>query len=122
MVKEKRNPTCGPEPYFNSGVDIFNFDYIRENQLDDKMIGRANSGKFYQYPDQDIINEVCYGQILEIPRRYNEILTTQITHDPSIVHYAGDSNWYSGASCPRAEWYDKYAAEVIPVKYFAQKK
>ena len=55
--------------YVNAGFMIFNWNKIREDELDIKMIDAIDAG--YKYMDQDIINKLCYGKIKILPLRYD---------------------------------------------------
>ena len=99
------------DSYINSGVMIMNLNYIREHQLDDKMIELLNNN-YYEYPDQDVINIVCKGQIQYLCNIYNSTETTGIVENAKIIHYIRErKGWIPGS--PRSEIWFKYYYEMI---------
>ena len=81
--------------YYNSGVILMNLDYWRKNKLAEKMIKYLNDNKTLEFPDQDTINAVIGGQILEVPIGWNE--TASYFRNPDdiswvkIVHYISNT-------------------------------
>ncbi len=78
----------GPdEPYFNSGVILFDLKKWRENNYSEKIAEHVRAGhNHYTSPDQDLLNVVCKGDIERLPAKYN--------FQP--VHYVFDDRTYFG--------------------------
>lgn len=77
-------------PYFNFGLSFQNLDKLRKDKMDDWIIYALNNRKT-RFPEQDIVNQLCNGQIKELPEHLNTML--QFHKDinptePTILHYA----------------------------------
>lgn len=60
------------EPYFNSGVILFDMERWREEKCSEKIAAHIkNVRAHYPSPDQDLLNVVCRGRIMTLPPRYN---------------------------------------------------
>lgn len=60
------------EPYFNSGVILFDMKRWREETCSEKIAAHVtNVRAHYPSPDQDILNVVCRGRIMILPPEYN---------------------------------------------------
>ena len=70
MVEEKQI-TYRKHPYFNFGVAIHNLDKLRDGTAD--TIIRTINSVHLQFCEQDAVNSVCYGHILELPPEYNSM-------------------------------------------------
>ena len=58
--------------YFNSGVLLYNLEFIRKNCLSNKIELLINDrGKVFKYPDQDVINVAFRGFMKVLPNKYN---------------------------------------------------
>ena len=88
MVREP--PRCSyPFQYFNAGVTLMDLDAIRRDGIWKKWIKLVNTEP-WTAPDQDAINLICQGEILEIDPAYNSAgVITQEVEDAMIRHYAG---------------------------------
>lgn len=80
------------DPYFQMGVVLFNLKKMREDGMDDRIIHALNT-KPYGFTEQDCINEICKGKILEMGSKYNCNRFTKPTQDPRIIHYAAEWGW-----------------------------
>lgn len=78
--------------YYNAGVLLMNLKALRETGRDEDMIRAINTRK-YIFADQDVINEKCAGEILEIDGDYNACDFTMHSLNPKIVHYAADRGY-----------------------------
>ena len=80
---------------------------LRDNKLDDSMIELLNK-RYFEFPDQDVINLVCRNRIKYVSNIYNSAETTGIVDDAKILHYIrGNKGWIK--SSPRSEvWYNLY--------------
>ena len=94
------------DKYFNAGVCLMNLKQIRKDHADDAMIELLNTRKL-NYIDQDAMNIIGKGKIIDLPPRYNENRATENSDNPAIVHYVAiREHWKPGI--PRAEFYQKY--------------
>ena len=98
--------------YINSGVLLIDLKKIRNQKLDDEMIEKLNT-KWYNLPDQDVINIVCKDKIMHISNIYNSTYTTGIVDNAKIVHYIGkgQKGWIKTTN--RSEIWFKHHKEAI---------
>ena len=80
------------DPYFQMGVVLFNLKKMREDGIDDQIIHALNT-KPYGFTEQDCINEICKGKILEMDSIYNSNRFTKPAQNPRIIHYAAEWGW-----------------------------
>ena len=107
MVNEKNGKYKSLDGrYFNAGVTLWNLKQIREEHIDSELIELVNVRPL-NFPDQDAINMVALGRIIELNMRYNECFVTGETKSPAIVHYASFGAWWESYT-PRYEWYAKW--------------
>lgn len=66
-VKEFKQKYLKHDLYINSGVLVLNMTYLRT------IPGPWKTNSTLKYPDQDILNIVFDGKILELPLRYNTV-------------------------------------------------
>lgn len=103
---------CNPHYYFNSGVLIFNLQKMRANNMTDKFID-ASKKEGLQFPDQDVLNQLCQGHVIGLSPLYNSIRTYFIPsyrsqfirrydekiwiklQEHSNIHYTGNKPWIS---------------------------
>lgn len=65
---------CKPGYYFNSGFLVMNLKALREKE----MVARFLNGlkcDYLEFPDQDVLNMTCQGNVLALPPYYNSIRT-----------------------------------------------
>lgn len=94
------------DKYYNAGVCLMNLKQIRKDHADDEMIELLNRKKL-NYIDQDAMNILGKGKIIDLQYRYNENRASINSDNPAIVHYVGiREHWKPGI--PRAEFYQKY--------------
>ena len=91
--------------YFNMGVSFHHLAEIRKDGLDDKIIDLLNKG-FYQYPEQDVMNDLMRWKKVILPTRYNDSFCCGTSNNPAIVHLAGGLK----SRNPRKHLQDDYAA------------
>lgn len=78
--------------YVNLGVVLFNLKKLREDKKDDEIIYLLNTKK-YDYNEQDCINELCKGYIVELEPDYNVSNYTAEAKHRKIIHYAQVKDW-----------------------------
>ena len=102
-----------PFIYFNAGVLLMDLAKLREG-IGDEMLHMANTKKL-ACPDQDAINLLCQGRILELPPTYNSSEWTSQPMDAKTTHYAGVKRY----------WEHKLFREYLNMKWseiYARKK
>jgi len=65
---------CDPMRYFNSGFLVMNLDQMRKEKVSDKLL-EACKVDYLEFPDQDALNQVCQGHVLQLEPVYNGIRT-----------------------------------------------
>lgn len=77
--------------YINAGVMVMNLAKLRDGK-GDEIIEALNTRRF-PFNEQDCINELCQGGILEISSDYNANAYTIPTSTPKMVHFAAIPQW-----------------------------
>ena len=106
----KENPT-----YINGGVLVMDLKNMREQNLEEKFLlyTKENIDKI-TCGDQEIINEVCKGNIKIVDDKYNVQISdfmnrSCFTKNPVIIHYiAKNKPWKNISLCYYKEYYLKY--------------
>lgn len=65
---------CNPEEYMNSGFLLMDLQKMREDGLVEQFM-EASKVDYLQFPDQDVLNQVCKGRILGLKPYNNSIRT-----------------------------------------------
>ncbi len=65
---------CVLDGYINSGVLLMNLQLLRQDKMVRKFL-KAAQVENLEFPDQDILNQVCRERILALPPHYNGIRT-----------------------------------------------
>lgn len=113
------------ETYFNSGVLLLNCKKIRNNQIKEKCLQKLSEIKTPKFPDQDILNIICYNHVKLLPLSWNFEVSLpnnderfgdsifsqyqkefdQAQKEPFIIHYTGlEKPWYH----PQIRWADDF--------------
>ncbi|MBP1617331.1 MAG: stress protein [Bacteroidetes bacterium] len=121
---------CKPGEYINSGFLIMNLAKLREDDMVTKFI-EASKAEYLEFPDQDVINQLCKGKILGLPPYHNSIRTFflpqykaaflkyyseedwQAVQEHGTVHYTGTKPWDS-FTVKFKVWWQCY--ELLPVE------
>ena len=101
-----------PFVYFNAGVLLMDLKKLREG-IGDEMLKMANTRKL-GCPDQDTINLLCQGRILELDPIYNSSDWTAQPVGTKIIHYAAVKKYWTYrlfASYVKMKWSDIYDRE-----------
>lgn len=86
--------------YYNSGVLIMNLKNFRNNNIENLIFNKLREPNNL-YSDQDVLNDICRGQILDLPLKYNLVLSADDVNtfptrkkefeaslnNPVILHY-----------------------------------
>lgn len=101
---------CDPSRYFNSGFLLMNLDQMRKDGIVEKFL-EASKVDYLEFPDQDVLNQVCKGRVLPLSPVYNSIRTFLLpqykkdflavygedewkdVQEHGTVHYTGGKPW-----------------------------
>lgn len=115
---------CDPDHYFNSGFLIMNLKKMREDCTTEKFL-KALRVDYLEFPDQDVLNQVCQGQVFPLPPIYNSIRTFFLpqykeaflkhylpqdwdeVQKHGTIHYTGGKPW-NLFTVQFEEWWEKY--------------
>lgn len=115
---------CDPHKYFNSGFLVMNLKQMRLEGTSRKLIDALKSD-YLEFPDQDVLNQVCKGRVLALPPIYNSIRTFFLPQYKSdflqqyseqdwdevqksgTIHYTGGKPW-NILSIKFGEWWQTY--------------
>ncbi len=75
--------------YFNSGVLVMNLDQFRLQGIKERFTYLLETYRFETVcPDQDYLNELCYGQVLYLDNGWNKMsIDRNYIGMPSLIHY-----------------------------------
>lgn len=112
--------------YINSGILVMNLQKMREDNMEKKFsdfVPELESRRL-MYPDQDVLNAICYDKIKFISPEYNAMQHLAFINDaqgiydsqewerartdPAIIHYAGGDKPWKGCECRFYDEWDKY--------------
>ncbi|MBB6500969.1 glycosyltransferase family 8 protein [Pedobacter cryoconitis] len=101
---------CEPGKYINSGLLLMNLAQLRKDNMVEKFLEAAKV-EGLEFPDQDVINQLCRGKIVGLPPYCNSIRTFLLPQYKKIflqyytvqdwqnvqhkgnVHYTGPKPW-----------------------------
>lgn len=137
------------EPYYNSGVILFDMKNWRENKCSERIIEYIMREKInYSAPDQDLLNIICKNEIISLDPKYNMqpihlVFTTKCyykyypdttyyqkekidaaVNDVVIYHFfrfLGEFPWHKGNLHPDNYLFDKYLA-ISPWNNYKKQK
>ena len=98
--------------YYNAGVLLMDLDALR-GDLCERLIQRINSVPM-DFKDQDAINDVCKGRIIDLPAIWNASEWTAKPLESKITHFAADREYTRQPlfkAYERKEWRDCHADE-----------
>ncbi|PUB28503.1 lipopolysaccharide biosynthesis glycosyltransferase [Elizabethkingia sp. YR214] len=119
---------CKPGHYINSGFLLMNLDKLRKDLMVAQFLDAAKV-EGLQFPDQDVLNQLCNGKIVKLPPYYNSIRTFFLPQyknnfmkyyseedwnniqDHGTIHYTGAKPWNS-FTVKFDIWWDYY--EELP--------
>lgn len=101
---------CNAEEYFNSGFLLMNLEAMRRDGIVEKFL-EASKVDYLEFPDQDVLNQVCQGRVLPLSPVYNSIRTFLLpqyktdflkiysekdwtgVQEHGTIHYTGGKPW-----------------------------
>lgn len=93
-----RRVGCEPGQYINSGFLVMNLEQMRRENTVEAFLS-ALRVDYLEFPDQDVLNQVCQDRILYLPPRYNGIRTFMLEEFKSdFLRYYNEDQWAEVAS------------------------
>jgi len=84
---------CEPGQYFNSGFLVMNLAKLREDNMSEKFI-EASKAPYLEFPDQDVLNQLCKGKVVGLPPYYNSIRTFYLPqYKNNFLKYYTEADW-----------------------------
>lgn len=79
--------------YVNAGVLMYNLAELRRDGMSEKFVKDVHENT-YVTVEQDVMNKLSYGKILELDPTYNRAIgVTLPSQDPKVFHFAGFNDW-----------------------------
>lgn len=123
---------CDPQKYFNSGFLMMNLKQMRIEGTSRKLIDGLKA-EYLEFPDQDVLNQVCQGRVLALNPVYNGIRTFFLpqykadflkqysesdwdeVQKQGTIHYTGGKPW-NILSVKFGEWWKTYSSLPSEIK------
>lgn len=84
---------CEPGKYINSGFLLMNLELLRRDEMTSEFISALGQENL-EFPDQDVINQLCKGKISGLPPYYNSIRTFFLPqYKPAFLSYYSNQDW-----------------------------
>ncbi|MFD1771632.1 glycosyltransferase family 8 protein [Sphingobacterium suaedae] len=84
---------CKAGEYINSGMLLMNLRALREDNMVEKLLDAAKEDHL-QFPDQDVINQLCQGRIMGLQPYWNSIRTFWLPqYKPDFLKYYTLKDW-----------------------------
>lgn len=114
-LMKKRIKLADSQTFINSGMQLLNLKKFREDNLEKLIFKKLKESSFYT--DQDVINDVCRDKILQLPLRFNLMISDgyptrrneyeqALQQIPLIIHYT-KKPWLEH-NIPLRQYWDKY--------------
>lgn len=82
-----------PREYANSGLLLMNLSLMRQDGIVDKFM-KALQVDYLEFPDQDVLNQVCRGKIIGLPPFHNSIRTFHLPqYKPFFLQQYTEQDW-----------------------------
>lgn len=113
--------------YYNTGVAVLNLAEMRKQDMFCQGVEKLNT-KGYVFQEQDVLNELCAGKILDLDLKWNVVGLEQqsyilkaLKHDPilerynaglehpAVLHFAGDCKPWTYSTMPCGSIFFQYA-------------
>lgn len=83
-----------PDEYVCSGFLLMNLEAFRDERLGAKCFDFINQHEDVVYPDQDALNVVCHGKILQLRNKWGEFgFRFGSINQPGCIHYGSWQPW-----------------------------
>ena len=95
-VGEGERWTVDESDYFNSGVVLFNFRKMREDEIPEKLVQFFRDHPDVPSPDQDALNATFAGNVKMLPLKFDRLqiyLTDEKMAEHPVVHYVSGNPW-----------------------------
>lgn len=93
QAERARAVGCDPQRYFNSGFLLMNLKQMRKEHVSERLL-EACRVPYLEFPDQDALNLVCLGRVLQLSPVYNGIRTFFIPkYKPDFVRQYSEELW-----------------------------
>lgn len=121
-----------PDRRFNTGVMLANLDKWREDNVEEKIMAGMMwySKKYFNWPDQNVINMVFKNAIIELPPQYNvcpilaqqglyqeEGIWEKASCNPKILHFCSRPRYWEA---PGLWWSDIFWEYARLTSYYEQ--
>lgn len=93
----------GDDPYYNAGMNLFDIRKWVERDYPKKIIEYANSNRMYSTVDQDILNHVMKGDVIDLGCKYNYQCIHEAFPEPYYSKYYRPYLYYSEDEIIEAE-------------------
>ena len=90
--------------YCNTGVALYNLEKLRDGKASEVI--EVLNRQYYTWVEQDVMNYLCQGRMVDMPSKYNTTDFTDKCLAPCIKHFAGKSAWLHEPEFK--PWLDKY--------------
>lgn len=82
-----------PGNYVNSGFLVMNMAQLRADRMVNKFLAALRAGDL-EFPDQDVLNQLCRGRIKGLPPFYNATRTCYLPqYKSSFLKYYNEEDW-----------------------------
>lgn len=93
QIEHLKKIGCEPGKYFNSGFLIMNLALLRKDNMSGKFIEAAKE-EGLEFPDQDVLNQLCKDRVVSLPPYYNSIRTFYLPqYKKTFLKYYSESDW-----------------------------
>ncbi|PVH25831.1 glycosyltransferase family 8 protein [Sphingobacterium corticibacter] len=84
---------CDPGKYINSGLLLMNLRELRQDNMSAKFLDALRFPGL-EFPDQDVINQLCAGKIIGLPPYWNSIRTFFIpAYKDNFLQFYSEDDW-----------------------------
>ena len=105
--------------YFNSGVILFNFKKMREDNMSQKLADFMVDHPDSALPDQTALNCIFNHQTVMAPGKYNRLipqLTPEMLYERPVLHFISGKPWtqkFGEVANARFRFWHEYADKII---------
>lgn len=106
--------------YVNAGITLFNLKNMRNDGIESKLLNCVSSNNL-EFHDQDALNIVCYGKILNIPNIYNIANYRDFSNNQVIIHYLDINKPWKNIFTSNSHLWWRYAEKTDYFKEIQEK-